>query len=369
MRVAIVHDWFDQVYGGSERTALTIAEMFPNADIFTMIFNDDKFGGLVNPKRLHTSWLEKIPKFLRKHHPVLLPFMPSAIERFDFSGYDIVISSSPAFSKNIITPPDTIHISYCHSPMRFAWDYWPQYLYDNRYGPIRRFLASKVIGRIRQWDLAGVNRVDYWLTNSETSARRIKKYYRVKDITILHPPADIAAASPAPAKRDFYVTLATLSSYKKIDLAIEAFNISGKNLVVIGDGPDRKRLETMANNNIRFLGFIDDKQKWAVLRSAKGLIFPQEEDFGLAPIDAMACGVPVIAYRRGGVVETVIEDKTGVFFDSQSASAINQAIERAETINFNTRTLIAQAKKFSKDEFKSKLLAYIKNVYKTHHAK
>lgn len=366
MRVAIVHDWFDQVFGGSERTALAMAEVFPKADIFTMIYNDDVFGGQIHPKRLHTSVLDKWPRFLTKRHQLLLPFIPAAIESYDFKGYDLVISSSPAFSKNIITPPETLHLTYCHSPMRFAWDYWPQYLKDNGYGPLRRFLARRMIPRIRQWDLSGVARVDYWLANSQNSAKRIRKYYKQKDVTVLYPPADISGAKPGAKKRDFYVTLATLTPYKKLDLAIEAFNISGHKLVVIGDGPDRGRLQKLAKDNIKFAGRLEDDDKWRLLAAAQGLIFPQVEDFGLAPIEAMAAGTPVIAYAKGGVLETVTAGKTGVFFKQQTPAVINAAVERARKTRFHQSDLTAAAEQFSKPVFMSKFKTYVKEVYRDH---
>lgn len=366
MKIALVHDWFDQVYGGSERTALSIAKMFPDCDVFTMMFNDDIFGGTIDPKRLRTSFLDRWPNFITKRHHYLLPFIPNAIESYDFSGYDLVISSSPAFSKNVITPPETIHVTYCHSPMRFAWDYWPQYMYDNNFGPIKRMIARGQVNRIRQWDLHGVSRVDHWLTNSKTSANRIKKYYRVT-AQVLHPPANLTGAKPSRKKGNYYVTLATLTPYKKLDIAIEAFNVNGQKLLIIGDGPDRERLQNLAKGNIKFAGFVKDEKKWKLLAGAKGLIFPQEEDFGLAPIDAMACATPVIAYGKGGALETVIDKKTGVFFKTQSVEALNQAITKAESIHFETQNLVNQAKKFSEPIFQRRLHEYLKKVMK-HHA-
>ena len=362
MKIAIVHDWFE-VFGGAEKTVIAIAEMFPKADLYTMIFNDDKFAQYFAPSKVHTSYLQKLPSFLKTKHRLLLPIIPQAIESYDLSEYDIVISSSSAFSKNIITSDKTLHICYCHSPMRFAWDYWPQYVDELGYGPIRKFIASKLIHNLRQWDSNGSSRVDVWLTNSKTSQKRIAKYYRKKS-EIIYPPADLEGSFVSKKKGNYYITLATLTPYKKIEAAIEAFNISGKKLFVIGDGPDRKRLEKMAAKNIRFAGFVKEKKKWELIAASKGLIFPQEEDFGIAPIDAMACGTPVIAYKKGGVLETVLPGKTGVFFGSQTAEAINKAIAKSETIDWQASAMRKHALGFSKKIFQKNLKQSIKMALK-----
>ncbi len=358
MNVALVHDWLNTKRGGAEQVFDVLADMFPEAPIYTLIFNPERFD--YPRERIHTSYLQRAPRTLKQRSRYLLPFIPNAIESWDFRQYDVVISSSSAFAKNIITNPETLHICYCHTPMRFVWDYWPQYLDEQHIGPVRRWYARRQTGKMRIWDYAGAARVDKFLTNSETSRNRIKKFYR-REAEIVHPPVEtssFAYVSPD-KKRDYYVTLAALTPYKKIDAAIEAFNISGKKLTIIGDGPDRKRLENMAAGNIRFTGYLSDENRAELLAEAKGLIFPNVEDFGIAPVEAVASGTPVIAYGEGGVTETMNDGETGVLFREQTPAGINHAIERFEGMRFDGTTLRNRAQQFSTETFAKKLKSII----------
>lgn len=347
-----MHDWFDQVLGGSELVALHIAELYPDADILTMLYGPEKFGNKLAGRNITTSYLQKIPSKLRNNHKLLLPLIPRAIKKMDFTGYDLVISSSPAFSKNITAPEGVKHLTYCHSPMRFAWDYWPKYLDEQGYGLLKKILANLIIPKIRKWDLEGASGVDRWVANSETVKDRISKYYGVKDIEVLYPPVDLKDKLKSVEKRDdYYVTLGALTPYKRIDLAIKACNKSRRNLIVMSDGPQRQELESIAGDTIKFVGFVDGDQKWELLRRSRGLIFPTVEDFGMAPIEAMAVGTPVIALRDGGLTETVEDKVSGVFFEEQTSEDITGALDIAESIEFDHKKIAASTSKYASENF------------------
>lgn len=358
MKIALVHDWLNQKNGGAEQVLAELADMYPNTPIYTMIYNPELFD--YDTERIHTSYLQSMPDFIKSRSRYLLPFIPSAIESWDFSDFDLVISSSAAFAKNIIPGESTLHICYCHSPMRFAWDYWPQYLDEQKIGPLRRSMVRRMVKRLRIWDYTGAGRVDQFIANSRTTQKRIHKYYR-RDSEVIYPPVDTKQRE-AP-KDDYYITLGMLTPYKKLDLAIEAFNISGKKLKVIGDGHMRSTLEAMAEDNIEFTGYLDKKALDDIVTQAKGLIFPNKEDFGIAPVEAMAAGTPVIAYNDGGVTETILDGETGILFDEQTPEAINQAVEAAETSNFSTDKLHQQAQKFDRQNFREQLNKFVNRNY------
>lgn len=364
MKVAIVHDWLNQKVGGGERVLLKLAALYPEAPIYTLLYEPKKFGELLPAERIRTSHLQRLPAWLRRHSRYLLPFIPRAIESFDFTGFDVVLSSSVAFSKNIITRPETLHVCYCHAPMRFAWDYWPQYLDEQHLGSWRRWVVTRMVSSLRSWDYLGVARVDRWLANSKTTQARIKKYYH-QESRVIYPPVDTAffAAAAGTAIQNYYVTLANLTPYKKLDLAIEAFNISGEKLVVIGEGADRKRLEELAKPNIEFTGYLSETDRRDKVAGARGLIFPQEEDFGIAIVEATAAATPVIAYTKGGASESVVDGVTGVLFSEQSVEALNRAVERAKTIDFKPAAMAKQAAKFDQAIFAENLTSYVKKAY------
>lgn len=344
---------------------LKLAELYPDAPVYTLIYNQNNFPELEG--RIKESFLGRFPGFIKSRQRYLLPYVPAAVESFDFSGYDVVISSSCAFVKNIITGPDTLHICYCHSPARMYWDYWPRYVNEQKLGLLRRAYIHSRATSMRVWDHSGTDRVDLLLANSRTTQRRIAKYYR-RDVDILYPPADLESCQyrPPDEKDDYYVTLATLTPYKRIDLAVEAFNISGKRLIIISDGPDRKRLEEMAEDNVEFTGYVSDEERAKLLAGAKGLIFPNEEDFGIVPVESMASGTPVIAYGKGGLTETVIDGETGLFFHEQSAAVINRAVEDFEKLHFDGEALKKRAREFSSDTFERKIKTLVKTAWKRH---
>lgn len=365
MKIALVHDWLNDKRGGGEKVLLELAKLYPEAPVYTMLYNEDKFPELKG--RVVESFLGLFPRIIRKRQRYMLPFVPAAIESFDFSEFDVVISSSCAFTKNIITGPDTLHICYCHSPARMFWDYWPRYIDEQKVGPLRRHYIRSKATEMRIWDHSGSDRVDVLIANSKTTQKRISKYYR-RNVDILYPPVDLGACVyRAPEDKDnYFVTFATLTPYKRIDLAIEAFNISGKRLVIMSDGPDRKRLEDMAESNVEFAGYVSDEERTELLAGARALIYPNEEDFGIVPVETMAHGTPVIAFGKGGLTETVIDGETGLFFFQQSPSAINRAVEKFENMNFDGSAIKKRAQEFSSETFDEKILQLVKKAYQHH---
>lgn len=366
MKVALVHDWLNTRVGGSEKVLIEMSKLYPDADIYTLFFRQEFYGGMINPKRVKTSYLQKWPRFLTDKPHWLLPLLPKAIEQFDLSSYDLVISSSNAFCKGVITPPSTLHVSYCYSPMRFAWDYWPRYLDEQSYGRVRRFLATMAISKVRQWDYYSAQRVDKWLTISNHIARRIKKFYGA-DSLVIYPPVELGDLKPAEKKQSYYVTLATLTPYKKIDHAIQACQQLGRKLIVIGDGFDRQRLESMAGPNVSFVGRVSDSEKAKLLKEARGLIQPQEEDFGIAAVEAMACGTPVIAFGSGGASEIVTDAKTGILYSESTTGGLLNALKRFEKIKFETSDLVSASHKFDASRFAKEFTSTVNSFYEAHH--
>lgn len=367
MKVAIVHDWLNTKFGGAEQVLIELAAMYPEAPIYTLLYNSETFGGAIDPTRVRTSRLQRLPKFLHARSRYLLPLIPVAIEQFDLTGYDVVISSSAAWAKGVITRPETLHICYCHTPMRFVWDYWPRYLDEQHVGPLRQAAIHRMTSRLRMWDYYSAERVDRWVANSQTTARRIRKYYRQEVGAVIYPGADTGgftpAAKPAEAGR-YFLTLGSLTPYKKIDLAIAACNRTGLNLVVAGDGPDRARLERLAGPTIRFAGRVEDPERNGLLAAADALIFPNEEDFGIVPIEAMASGTPVIAYGAGGLTETVVPGETGVFFAEQTVDCLAKALHDFNPAHFSSVALQRRAAKFSTQQFRQQFGAYVEQAYK-----
>lgn len=305
MKTAIVCDWLATV-GGAEKVIGDILNCFPDADIFAVIdFVDADKRGFLHNKPVTTTFIQKLP-FARSKYRAYLPLMPFAIEQLDVSGYDLIISSSHAVAKGVITGPDQVHISYVHSPMRYVWDLQHQYLretgLDKKW---RGWIARYFLHKLRIWDLRSANGVDHFITNSHFIARRIEKTYR-RDAVIIHPAIDTTKFKPGAVKEDFYLTASRLVPYKKIDLIVESFqSLPDKKLVVIGDGPDMEKIKQKAGKNVKMLGYQDGEVLVNHLQAAKAFIFAAEEDFGLLPVEAQACGTPVIAYGKGGALETV----------------------------------------------------------------
>lgn len=367
LRVAVVHDFF-YTYAGAERVVEQIIRVVPHCDMFGLFdFLPEESRGFLQSKPVKTTFLQRMP-LARTKHRAYLPLMPLAIEQLDVSGYDLVVSSSYLAAKGVITGPDQTHVCYCHSPARYAWDLQHQYLREAGlgYGPKGMF-ARAILHYLRNWDVRTAMGVDHFLANSQFVARRISKFYR-REAVVIHPPVDVETFTPsADIRDDYYLTASRLVGYKKIDLIVEAFNRTpDRKLVVIGDGPERQRLERMAGPNVVFRGQLAKPSLVRHLQRARAFVFAAEEDFGIAPVEAMACGTPVIAYRKGGVTESLLEGKAGVFYDEQTAESLLGAIQRFESqepIDEADRLATRQrAEQFSSDAFVEQLTDFLKEV-------
>jgi glycosyltransferase involved in cell wall biosynthesis len=326
MKVALVHDFLLKL-GGAERVLKVFSEMYPDAPIFTLLYDEKTVSSVFPKEKVRASFLQNYPSFLRKKHRLLTHKMPRAIEEFDFSGFDLVISSSSAFSHGIVVPVETKHVCYCHSPMRYAWDHASAYLDENNIKGFTKVVYAWLISRLREWDdVAGV-RPDKYIANSETVSKRLKKYYRV-DSSVVFPPVDVHKFKVTEKNSDYFLIVSTLTPYKKIDLAVQLFNKIGRQLVIIGEGSHKRYLQAIAAENIDFLGFKNDEEVREYIQNCRALIFPGEDDFGIVPVEAMACGKPVLAYGKGGALETVIPGKTGEFFFEPTVEAMEDALAR-----------------------------------------
>ena len=366
MKVAIIHDWL-VTYGGAERVVEEILKIYPEADIFTLVYDEKKMGKIFPPEKVHTSFVQKIP-CATKLYTKFLSLMPKAFESFDLSNYDLVIASSSSCAKGVITSPTTPYIAYIHSPMRYAWDLY--FDYYKRSGFITRFFMKKQMPKIRQWDYISSQRIDTLVSNSAYIARRIKKFWN-RDAKVIFPPVDTERISPnGLPPEDFYVVFSRFVPYKRIDLAISACGKSGRKLVVIGAGKLEKELKTLASKykseNITFTGRISDDEVKVYLQRCRGLIFCAEEDFGIIPVEAQAAGRPVIAFGKGGALETVQDGVTGVFFAEQTEDSLIDALDRFEKLEkdsaFKSNVISAWAKKFSAERFRNELKAAIEET-------
>lgn len=359
MKVAIVHDFLNQ-FGGAERVVKALHELFPNAPIYTLLYDEKGTAGMFSGAKIITSKLQKKPKFLRRGHKLLLPFYATAIEQFDLNGYDVVISSSGAWSKGIITKPETKHICYCHAPMRFVWDWSHQYLEEQKVGFLKKIFLYPLLNYLRTWDRISAKRVDLWLANSKHTAKRIKKYYHAGS-KVVYPPVEVERFEVQKDNAGYFLLVSRLSLYKQVDLAVRAFNKLGMHLVVIGEGQQRKELEKMAKPNVEFLGFKPDEVVKEYYENCRGFIFPGEEDFGITPLEAMACGKPVVAFRKGGCLETVMEGKTGEFFDEPTSKSLIAAVRRMikSEKQYDSERIRRQAERFSKEKFKEEILRIV----------
>jgi len=361
LKVALVHDFLNQ-YGGAERVLLALHEIFPEAPIYTLLYDPKKMRGKFSNADIRPSFLQKFPKFLKKHPKWLLPFLPTAPETFNLRDFDLVISSSGAWSKGIIVKPKTIHICYCHSPMRFAWDWNEKYLGEQGLGKGRKLFTRLLLNYVRMWDKAAADRPDYFISNSRATQSRIKKYY-ARESTVVYPPVEVeypktgswAPQDPVLGKQSHFLIVSRLSPYKKIEIAVEAMNKLNLPLVVIGEGAPKyvKYLKSIAGPKTKFLGWKSDEETKKYFAACRAFIFPGEDDFGIAPVEAMSFGKPVIALRKGGATETVIEGETGEFFDEPAIEVLADAVRRFQENekNYDPAKIRMQAEKFSKEKF------------------
>jgi glycosyltransferase involved in cell wall biosynthesis len=366
MRVALIHDHLAQD-GGAEKVLKVFAEMFPEAPIFTLLSEKNNVDKYYKNRKIDTSIIQKLPGGVR-HYQWYMPFMPMAVEFFDLSKFDLVLSDSASFAKGVITKPETLHINYCHTPTRYLWSDTHQYINELKYNKWFKKIISLALNYIRIWDRLAADRVDLFITNSETVKKRIQKYYQ-RDSTVIYPPVNTDLYNLSPELADnklktenYFLCGCRLAPYKRVDIVIEAFKqMPEKKLKIFGSGIDLKRLIKIAAGapNIEFLGRVEDSALARFYRNAAAFIHPQEEDFGITAVEAMACGTPVIAYRKGGAEETIIEGQTGIFFDEQTAEAIKNAVSSFDKRKFDEKIIRAQAEKFSTESFKEKIRDYI----------
>ncbi|MCQ2248640.1 MAG: glycosyltransferase [Treponema sp.] len=359
LKVAIVHDWLVN-YGGAERVVEEFLKVFPQAEIYTLVYDKKKMGKIFPPEKVHTSFVQKLPAATRLYTK-FLSLMPKAFESFDLTQYDLVLASSSSCAKGVIVSPKSAFVAYIHTPMRYAWDLY--FDYKKRSNPIVGKFMEMQIPKIRLWDYVSAQRIDATVANSKYIARRIKRFWN-RDSQVIYPPVETERLKPSglPAE-DFYVVFSRFVPYKRIDLAISACGELGRKLVVIGGGSQEKELKELAagykNASIEFTGRISDQQVQEYLQKCRALIFCAEEDFGIIPVEAQACGRPVIAYKKGGTFETVIDGITGVHFEKQETESVKNSILRFEELEkngtFKVDQIVVHAKKFSAERFKKEI--------------
>lgn len=373
LKVAIVHYWFVG-YTGGERVVESLAEIFPQADLFTLVANVDALPPSLRTRRLSTSFLQHIPGAVRWYRH-FLAVQPLALEQFDFSKYDLILSSESGPAKGVISRPETCHICYCHSPMRYVWNMHTSY--RRGLGRLAGGAFSLVAHYIRMWDSLAADRVDYFVANSYNTAARIRKYYR-RDATVIYPPVNVSSVAVSNSVDDYYLLVGRLVEYKRADLAIQACNRLRRKLRVIGDGSDYKRLRRLAGPTVEFLGRVGEEELQKHYAHCRALLFPGEEDFGLVPVEAQAFGRPVIAYGRGGVLETVrpsrcleashAEGCTGVFFHEQTPESMVEAIRKFETMElyFSPSFIRSSVQRFDSVHFKIAMQQFINDSLSDH---
>ncbi len=361
-KIALVHYWLTGMRGG-EKVVQSICNLFPDMDIFTLVYDKSKIAESINHHKIFTSFIQKLP-FARKKYQTYLPFMPIAIEQFNLSDYDIVISSESGIAKGVLTKPETCHFCYCHTPMRYLWNMYFDYLKNENIRFLKRKIIEIFFNYLRVWDLATAARVDYFISNSNNVKKRILKYYR-RDSTVIYPPVDVEGMIFETKKQDYYLVVSQLVSYKRIDLAIRAFNELKKELIIIGEGQEYRKLKKIADSNIKFLGWQSGESLRQYYANAKAFIFPGEEDFGITPVEAQASGTPVIGFGGGGLLETVIEGKTGLFFYKQDYKELASVIESFEsnTGKFDCHKIRENSLRFNRERFENDLKKFIEEKY------
>ncbi len=353
MRVAIVHDWLTGMRGG-EKVLEVFCEIYPEADIFSLVYIPDKISETIKKHKITTSFINSLP-WAWKRHQLYLPLFPMAIELFDLADYDLIISTSHCVAKGVITRATSLNVCYCHTPMRYAWDFQGVYRREARPQWLVGTIFALTLEYLRRWDVASAGRPNHYIANSHNVRRRIERYYG-KEADVVHPPVDDVFFVPSNDEpKDYWLMLSAMVPYKDLDGAIEAFNQSGRKLHVVGAGAQRSRLEAMACDNVTFFGWLTNEEVREQLQNSRGLIFPGEEDFGITPLEANACGRPVVALRKGGVLESQVEDKTACFFDELTPELLNEAVTKAEAKEWDSKAIREHAETFSRKRFRSQL--------------
>lgn len=366
MRVAIAHDYLMQA-GGAERVIEAMHDLWNDAPVYTSVYDPESTLSCFADMDVRTSFLQKW-QWARKSktHKYALPFFPMAFEHLDMRGFDVVVSNTTSFAKGIITEPECCHICYCHTPSRFAWRYH-EYIAQGNYSRMQRRILPLIVHYLRTWDLGAASRVDYFLANSYNIARRIKKYYK-RDADVLYPPVEAKRFTVAEKPTaDYFLVVSRLQVYKRVDLAVQACTKLGVPLKVAGGGPELERLRAMAGPTVEILGRVPDGQIEGLFANCKAFLFPGEEDFGIAPLEAMASGRPVIAYRAGGAMETVVDSETGLFFDEQNVDSLIDAMQRLDQMTIDPQTIRCHAERYDVSAFQARLSYLVKKYHRQHH--
>lgn len=360
MNVALVHDHLNQI-GGAEKVVLALHKIYPPSPLYTLVHDPKKIGDFFNGLNIQTSFIQKLPLAL-SHLRWYLWLMPAAIESFNLAPYDVIISSASAFGKGVITPPNSLHICYCHTPTRYLWSDANTYVDDLGGGTLIKKILPLVLNRLRMWDQLASQRVDYFIANSQFIAGRIKRYYN-RQAAVIYPPVDVHNYPHIP-KSDYFIIVSRLRPYKKVDIAIKAFNRLNLPLVIVGEGEEDARFKKLAGPTISFTGPVGEEEKKRLLAGAAGFIHPQEEDFGIAAVEAMAAGTPVIAYDRGGARETIIEDITGTFFEEQTWQCLADAVIRFRKFSaWDYERIRDHAQQFSEERFMNEIKNFVEMKY------
>ena len=365
-KIAIAHDWLTNM-GGAEKVVINFKQIYEEAPIYTISYNEKNLDKELRNIDVRTSFIQKLPKGNKKHQ-MYLPFMPTAWEQFDFNDYDVVLSSSSSCAKGIITSPDTVHICYCHSPMRYAWEFYNEYMERENLGKLKKLLIKYIMNYIRIWDRVSADRVDYYIANSKNVAKRIYKHYGI-EADVIHPPVKGSYFNISDIDEDYFLIVSRLVPYKRVDLAVEVFNELGLPLVVIGGGSQLEYLKSIAKPNVKIMGRQSDEVIKEHYAKCRAFIFPGEEDFGITPLEAQASGRPVIAYGKGGALETVVKDKTGIFFDEQTKESLKSAILKFEDMTWDKNEIREHALTFDEEIFKKKIRKYVAQKIIEHNKK
>lgn len=384
MKIAIIHDWLTGMRGG-EKCLEVFCELFPDATLFTLLHKKGSVSDTIEKMDIRTSFLQKIPGIDKKYRS-FLPFFTKAIESFDLTGFDLVLSSSHCVAKGVKSSEQALHVCYCYTPVRYAWKFFDAYFSNENM--LKRWIISKVLNDLKKWDLATNKRIDYFIAISDNIKQRINNYYN-READVIYPPCEVGSNTQENDDKGYYLIVSALVPYKKVDLAVESFKKSGKRLVVIGEGTEFKQLKNNSSKNIEFLGWVGEKELTDYYSNCTALIFPGEEDFGIVPVEAQAYGKPVIAYAAGGALETVIpfdQDQkesdhrpwtmdhgqkkypTGVFFSKQTEESLNDAVDRFESIKnkFDSSKIKESVLRFSRERFKKEIREYVERKWKEH---
>jgi len=359
LKIALVHDWLTGMRGG-EKVLEVLCELYPQAALFTLLHNKGSVSPVIEEMEIHTSFIDRLP-YKSGRYRNYLPLFPRAIESFDFSGYDLILSTSHAVAKGARPAPGALHICYCHTPMRYVWEQYDQYFGPGRAGLLTRAAMSFFAPRLRKWDAGSSSRVHSFVANSQNVAERIRQYYQ-RTADVIYPPVSVDQFTVSERDDGYYLIVSALVPYKRVDLAVDAFKRSGERLLIVGTGPESSRLQSLASRNIEFLGWQPDTELVGLYARCRALIFPGIEDFGIVPLEAMASGKPVVAFGQGGALETVVDDPqraTGVFFREQTPEALREALVKLRGLKLNPHIIRAHAEQFDRKIFKENYRRYV----------